>query len=218
MKHTSFSHPRNSFCNPQEFTAQLSEITVVEFGNRFYQKAAHNFELKSEAQPSFNKNFDLITADLDKWQDAEHVNVVCADNYKQLERLREIFSEIDPLLTFESVTASLRAGFIDKDLKVTCYTDHQLFDRFHRYKTKDKSSKSKALTLKELKTLQPGDFVVHIDYGVGRFAGLDKVDVGGHMQEAMRLIYKDDDLLYLSIHSLHKISRFSGKEGGTPLH
>ena len=207
--------PTQLFIKPNEFADQLKEFVVIEFGNRFYLKG-EEFQLKSEAQPSFNKNFDLIAKDLDKWQDLGHTCIVCADNYKQLERLREIFAEIDPLLTFQGVTASLRAGFVDREQKITCYTDHQLFDRFHRYKTKDKSSKSKALTLKELKTLQPGDFVVHIDYGIGRFAGLDKVDVGGRSQEAMRLIYKDDDLLYLSIHSLHKISRFSGKEGGMP--
>lgn len=208
--------PNQLFVEPEEFTTQLNTLTSIEFGNRFYSDTEKIFHFQSEAQPPFHKNFDLIAKDLDKWQDEGHLSVIAADNYKQLESLKEIFSEIDPLLKFDGIVASLRAGFVDKELKVTCYTDHQLFDRFHRYKTKDKSSKSKALTLKELKTLNPGDFVVHIDYGVGRFAGLDKVDVGGHLQEAMRLIYKDDDLLYLSIHSLHKISRFSGSEGVAP--
>ncbi len=208
--------PNQLFVEPHEFKPQLNALTLIEFGNRFYSDAAHDFHFHAEAQPPFHKNFDLIAKDLDKWQNKGHESVICAENYKQIERLKEIFSEIDPTLKFNGLVASLRAGFIDKELKITCYTDHQLFDRFHKYRTKDKSSKSKALTLKELKTLQPGDFVVHIDYGVGRFAGLDKVDVGGHLQEALRLIYKDDDLLYISIHSLHKISKFSSKEGVPP--
>ena len=99
------------------------------------------------------------------------------------------------------------------NIKIVCYTDHQIFARFHKYKVREKFSKTKAITLKELKTLQPGDYVTHIDYGIGRFAGLDKVDVGGKMQEAIRLVFRDNDLLYVSIHSLHKIAKYSGKEG-----
>ena len=208
--------PEQLFLSGEEYRDQLNGLTLIEFGNRFYEKNATVFQFKSEAQPPFHKNFDLITKDLDKWQDKGYTNVICAENEVQLDKLREIFTEIDPVLKFDGLVTSLRGGFVDHDLKITCYTDHQLFDRFHRYKTKDKSSKSKALTLKELKTLQPGDFVVHIDYGIGRFAGLDKVDVAGRAQEALRIIYKDDDLLYLSIHSLHKISRFSGHEGVPP--
>jgi len=102
-------------------------------------------------------------------------------------------------------------------LKIICYTDHQIFERFHKYKAKERFSKSKALTLKELRTLHPGDFVTHSDYGIGRFAGLEKIEIGGKQQEAIRLVYRDDDLLYVSIHALHKISRYSGKEGGPPL-
>ena len=208
--------PEELFSDGAAFKSHLQKLTQIEFGNRFYLETSSRFQFNAEVQPPFKKNFDLIAQDLDKWQDHDHRIIISAENYKQLERLREIFSEIDPTLKFEELIAGLRGGFVDKELKITCYTDHQLFERFHRYKTKDRSSKSKALTLKELKTLQPGDFVVHIDYGVGRFAGLDKVDVGGRKQEAMRLIYKDDDLLYASIHALHKISKFSGKEGIAP--
>src|SRR5690606_31577081 len=130
--------------------------------------------------------------------------------------LSRIFEELDPYLEFHSLHIGLRAGFSDKLTKITCYTDHQLFERFHRYKVREKYSKSKALTLKELNSLQPGDFVTHIDYGVGKFAGLDKVEMNGKGQEMLRLIYRDDDLLYVSIHSLHKISKYSGKEGQPP--
>jgi transcription-repair coupling factor (superfamily II helicase) len=139
-----------------------------------------------------------------------------ADSLKQTERLRTIFDETDPYLKYQTLNIALRGGFTDHQLKVACYTDHQIFDRYHRYKTKEKFSKNKALTLKELKTLQPGDYVVHEDYGVGRFAGLEKVDVNGRDQEAIRLVYRDDDLLYVSIYALHKISKYSSKEGTPP--
>ncbi|MEQ9423878.1 MAG: transcription-repair coupling factor [Cyclobacteriaceae bacterium] len=208
--------PQELFDSSESFRKKLKDHTTIEFGNRFVLKTTNIFQFNAEAQPAFNKNFDLIAKDFDKWQDANHSNIISAENHTQLQRLQDIFIEIDPLMKFNGLVTGLRSGFIEKDLKITCYTDHQLFERFHRYKTKDKSSKSKALTLKELKTLQAGDFVTHIDYGVGRFAGLDKVDVGGNQQEAIRLIFKDDDLLYVGIHSIHKISKFSGKEGTPP--
>lgn len=111
------------------------------------------------------------------------------------------------------MNVSLREGFIDEQLKIVCYTDHQIFVRFHKYHVKEKFSKSKALTLKELKSLKSGDYVTHVDYGIGRFAGMEKVDVGGREQEAIRLIYRDNDILFVSIHSLHKIAKYTGKEG-----
>jgi transcription-repair coupling factor (superfamily II helicase) len=119
-------------------------------------------------------------------------------------------------MEFTSLYANLRGGFEDRNNKLICYTDHQIFERFHRYKGREKFSKSKAMTLKELKTLQPGDFVTHIDYGIGRFAGLEKIEVAGRQQEAVRLVYRDNDYLFVSIHSLHKISKYSGKEGEAP--
>ncbi|MBC7891241.1 MAG: transcription-repair coupling factor, partial [Sphingobacteriaceae bacterium] len=125
--------------------------------------------------------------------------------------------EIDAFVKFQPLTISLREGFVDEQTKVACYTDHQIFDRFHRYRLREKYSKSKALTLKELKSLQPGDYVTHSDYGIGRFAGLDKVKVGDSEQEAIRLVYRDNDILFVSIHSLHKIAKYSGKDGGTPV-
>ncbi|MCK5704552.1 MAG: DEAD/DEAH box helicase, partial [Cyclobacteriaceae bacterium] len=139
-----------------------------------------------------------------------------ADSFAQIDRLTSIFEEIDPELKFDSLNISLRNGFIDHDNKTICYTDHQLFERYHKYKSGKKYSKSKALTLNELKSLQTGDYVTHIDHGVGRFVGLDKIEVNGNQQEAMRLIYKDDDILYVSIYSLHKISKYSGREGAPP--
>ena len=111
---------------------------------------------------------------------------------------------------------SIHEGFIDRQLKIACYTDHQIFDRYHRFKLKNHNNNKQALTLKELQSLQPGDYITHIDHGVGRFAGLEKIDVNGKPQEAIRLVYKDNDILYISIHSLHRISKFSGQEGTMP--
>lgn len=188
----------------------------VEFGHKFYLKGSQVCSFDAQPQPSFNKNFDLLVQNLHENGNKGLLNIVCSESEKQLLRLENIFRELDPTLQVQYLQIGLREGFVDKTLQVACYTDHQIFERFHRYKTKSKSSKSKALTLRELRTLQPGDFIVHIDYGVGRFAGLEKVDVHGKWQEAVRLVFRDDDLLFVNIHSLHKISKYSGQEGTLP--
>jgi transcription-repair coupling factor (superfamily II helicase) len=144
------------------------------------------------------------------------VNFIAAEQPKQAERLHGVFEEIHPELRFQTLEFSLRQGFVDPTLKIVCYTDHQIFERYHRYRSKEKFSKSKALTFRELQTLQPGDFVTHIDYGIAKFAGLEKKEVNGKEQEAIRLVFRDDDMMYVSIHSLHKISKYSGKEGAAP--
>ena len=131
--------------------------------------------------------------------------------------MHSILEELDPYVRFEELISPMREGFIDLQRQVLCYTDHQIFDRFHRYKTKERFSKSKSITLKELRTLQPGDFVAHTDFGIARFAGLERIDNNGHAQEAIRLVFRDDDLMVLSIHALHKISRYTGKDGQAPV-
>ena len=208
--------PEMLFENGTSFSAKLNNLVRIEFGNRFYLKADKSFTFNSSPQPAFNKNFELLTQDLDEKQTAGISLFLVAEQNRQLTRFREIFDEIDPLVKYHGLNIGLRKGFIDQNEKIACYTDHEIFERFHRYKLREKYTKSKALTLKELQTLHPGDYVTHIDHGIGRFAGLEKVDVGGKKQEAIRLIYRDDDLLYVSIHSLHKISKYSGKEGVPP--
>lgn len=208
--------PDQLFETQESFNNSIDKFKKVEFGQRFYLAPEEELTLAIRPQPSFHKNFSILSDNLKELQRTNYQKLIAAESFKQIERLNTIFDEIDPQIEFEGITASLRAGFIDDEQQISCYTDHQIFDRFHRYKGKEKFTKSKALTLKELKTLQPGDFVVHIDYGVGRFAGLDTVDVAGNQQEALRLVYRDDDLLYVSLHALHKISRYSGKEGEPP--
>ncbi|MEQ8548448.1 MAG: transcription-repair coupling factor [Cyclobacteriaceae bacterium] len=209
-------NPDDLFDSESSFSAILKTFNLIEFGNRFYLKPDEEFDLNIKAQPHFHKNFNLLAQDLHKWQQQTFSTFISAESSKQLERLETIFHEIDPALRFDGLAGSLREGFIDENHEIVCYTDHQIFDRFHQYKTKEKFSKTKSLTLRELKTLQPGDFVVHIDYGIGRFAGLDTVETNGSKQEVLRLIYRDDDLLYISIHSLHKISKYSSKDSTPP--
>jgi transcription-repair coupling factor (superfamily II helicase) len=227
------SDPNEIFETRRGFLNQIKNFKTIEFGKRFYSPfkspLTPNGGTKNPSdskdkktphwgwglpQPSFNKDFKRLIDDLGERQQQGFTNVIVAESPKQLERLEKIFDELDPLVKFRPMNISLREGFIDEQLKIVCYTDHQIFSRFHKYHVKEKFSKSKALTLKELKSLKSGDFVTHVDYGIGRFAGLEKVDVGGREQEAIRLVYRDNDILFVSIHSLHKIAKYTGKEGG----
>lgn len=211
--------PEQLFEQSSNFRKTLHQFQTIEFGSRFYfpRDEYRSFQFTSSAQPPFKKDFERLAADLEKHQKKGFKNFVAAEFPRQTDRLREIFSEIHPDLQFVALECGLRAGFLETESKVLVYTDHQIFERFHRYKQKEKFSKSKAITLRELHTLQAGDFVTHIDFGIAKFAGLEKREVDGKQQEAIRLIYRDDDLLYVSIHSLHKISKYSGREGTPPI-
>jgi transcription-repair coupling factor (superfamily II helicase) len=210
------SDPEVLFETKESFKKDLLNFYCIEFGRNFYFKDTPTLEYKTQAQPSFNKDFQLLADTLFEYQFRHFTNIIASDSIKQTERLRSIFEEIKPNLKVQNLAISLREGFIDTHTQVVCFTDHQIFERFFRYKTQQRFSKSKALTIKELQSLKPGDFVTHIDYGIGRFAGLEKREVNGNLQEMVRLVYRDDDLLYVNIHSLHKISRYSGSEGTPP--
>ncbi len=198
------------------FKKSIQSFKLIEFGKRHFFKKSNRHQYKVKSQPSFNKKFELLIDDFVEKQSHGFTTFICSDSAKQLTRIERIIREIDPMLSFVSLPISLRGGFIDPNSKILCYTDHQLFDRFHRYKLKERFTKSKALTLKEIQSMQPGDYITHIDYGVGRFAGLETVDVNGKKQEAIRLIYRDNDILYVNIHGLHKIAKFTGKDGTAP--
>lgn len=208
--------PGELFEKADGFKKTLADRRVVEFGFRLSQKKNIRVEFSSRPQPSFNKNFDLLAKALGRFQSQHITNIIASDVPRQLERLQTIFEELDRTLRFQPLYAGLREGFEDDNMKLVCYTDHQIFERFHRARQRERFSKSKALTLKELKTLKAGDYVVHIDYGVGRFVGLETMEANGRQQEGIRLIYRDDDSLIVSIHQLHKISRYAGKEGTPP--
>lgn len=209
--------PKHLFVSSESFQEELVQRSIIEFGSRSYFKNATLIDFKSSPQPSFNKNFELLAKDLIDHQLQGYANFIAAEQSRQLDRLHGIFEEIQPMLTFQSLEFPLCRGFVDHSLKLVCYTDHQIFDRFHRFRTKEKFTKSKALTLRDLQSLQPGDFVTHIDHGIGKFAGLEKKEVNGREQEAVRLVFRDNDMLYVSIHSLHKISKYSGREGAPPV-
>ncbi len=194
---------------------QINNHHLVEFG---YKPHLSNFdiELNTKPQPAFNRQFDLLIKDLKAHENAGYALYVFAEQAKQLERLNTIFNDLNTEIQFTPIATSIHEGFIDEDIKVVCYTDHQIFQRYHKYRVKQAYNKNKAITLRTLKELQPGDFVTHIDHGVGKYSGLQKIEVNGRLQEAVRIIYKDSDILYVNINSLHKISKFTGKEGTAP--
>ena len=209
--------PQQLFASKQELFEQLNERRVIEFGSqrKFTESGIITFDM--EPQPAFNKHFDLLSTNLANNAKVGYTNVIAAGQPKQIERLYQIFSDKDHAINFTPLTVEFSEGFIDKENKILVYTDHQIFERYHRFRLKEGFKKSKeALTIKEIMSLQPGDYVVHIDHGVGQFAGLQKIDVNGKEQEAIRLTYKGGDILYVSIHSLHRISKFVGKEGSAP--
>jgi transcription-repair coupling factor (superfamily II helicase) len=194
---------------------QLEKRHIVEFG---YKPQLSNTEIEfaTRPQPAFNRQFDLLIKDLTAHEAAKYSIYIFAEQVKQLERLNSIFADLKTEIQFVPVPNSIHEGFIDEDLKIVCYTDHQIFQRYHKYKVKQAYNKNKALTLKTLRDLQPGDYVTHIDHGVGTYSGLQKLEVNGKLQEAVRIIYKDSDILYVNINSLHKISKYTGKEGTVP--
>lgn len=175
-----------------------------------------NLQFATEEQPVFNRQFNLLIEDLQKKIGQKYEAFIFAENPKQTERLRSIFEDLNANINFIPIPRAISNGFIDHEKKILCYTDHQIFQRYHKYNVKQAYTKGKAITMRALRELQPGDFVTHIDHGVGVYSGLQKIDVNGNMQEAVRIIYRDNDVLYVNINSLHKISKYTGKEGTKP--
>ena len=208
--------PKYGFTNEKMIADQLHDFAVVEFGKQFFYQPTFSLNFEMRPQPSFNKDFSLLIHNL-KSNEAEHIeNFILTDSARQVERLYAIIEDLDKAVKFTPVSIAIREGFVDKAQKIACYTDHQIFDRYYKYKLKKGYQRSQAITLKELRELKPGDFVTHIDHGIGKYAGLEKVEVNGKMQEMIRLMYSDNDLLYVNINSLNRISKYSGKEGTVP--
>ncbi len=177
-------------------------------------------QFHTKPQPIFSKNFNLLIDDIAEHKEEGYRIIVFSESSKQLSRIQAILNDInhnDELhRDFETETIAIHGGFIDEDLKVCCYTDHQIFERYHRFHLRDNFSTKQAITLKDLYELKPGDYVTHIDHGIGRFDGLETIENNGKPQEAIRLIYNNGDLLYVSIHSLHRIAKYSSKDGTEP--
>lgn len=222
------------YCSANEFLKSLLRLRIIEQGNSTYFDKAVCVETHSQPQPPFNKQFDLLLNTLSQYRDRGYRIVITVANDQQQRRLERVFASSNP--TFDPISLSSgqgihldnliehveflqcqpNHGFVDNDEHLLCFTDHEIFERYHKYTVRDMRDTHQALTLKELFELKPGDFVTHIDYGVGRFSGLEKITTNGHTQEVIRLIYKNNDTLYISIHGLHKISRYVGKEGTAP--
>ena len=214
--------PEEKYISGNYFLDKFNQHSVVEFGQAEYFDDVKTIEFNTSPQPAFNKNFEMLGEHLRKNTAAGYQNLLAAENPKQAERLYSIFEDMpvkagEKKPQFTPLVVSVSEGFTDHDLKICFYTDHQIFERYHRFRLRTGFKKTKeALTLKELHGLNPGDYVTHIDHGIGKFAGLEKIDVNGKMQEAVRLVYRDNDILYVSIHSLHRIAKYSGKDGAEP--
>ena len=208
----------NDFVKAAILETQVKELHIIEFGHNAYFSSGDYLPVNfaTQEQPAFNRQFNLLIKNLKEYESKRYKIYLFAENPKQLERLHVIFTDLKAELNIIPVPVSIHEGFIDDELQVVCYTDHQIFQRYHKYKVKQAFSKNKALTLKMLLELQPGDYITHIDHGVGVYSGLQKIEANGRMQEAVRIQYKDGDLLYVNISSLHKISKYSGKEGTVP--
>ena len=216
--------PSLLFSKSEELLASLIKHPTVEFGTTSQlstlnsQLSTLNFHTKP--QPIFSKNFNLLIDDINAHKEEGYRVIVFSESSKQLSRIQAILNDInhndESHRDFETETIAIHGGFIDEDLKVCCYTDHQIFERYHRFHLRDNFSTKQAITLKDLYELKPGDYVTHIDHGIGRFDGLETIENNGKPQEAIRLIYNNGDLLYVSIHSLHRIAKYSSKDGTEP--
>ena len=213
LKHAS---PEELFCNATLFKKQILEFGLVEFGSTSVFSRENSIVFNTTPQPAFNKNFELLINNLNDNHDKGYSNYIACVSEQQANRLEAIFKDVEDQVHYKTFVLSIHQGFIDHDTKIACYTDHQIFERYHKFSIKNGYSKKQAITLKELTNLEIGDYVTHIDHGIGKFGGLQKIDVEGKKQEAIKLIYGERDILYLSIHSLHKITKYNGKDGTAP--
>ena len=213
IKHAS---PEELFVPSALLKKQLQDFSVIEMNRSDRDSLSIEVIFNTKPQPSFNKKFDLLTENLSKNHQEGFTNYIFCSTDQQAKRFNDILQEQEKEVHYQTVVFPLFQGFLDHDLKIACYTDHQIFERYHKFHLKNGYAKKQAITLKELNKLEIGDYVTHIDHGIGKFGGLQKIDVEGKKQEAIKLIYGDRDILYVSIHSLHKISKFNGKDGAPP--
>ncbi|RTY85315.1 transcription-repair coupling factor [Flavobacterium sp. LS1P28] len=216
------SSPEQLFLNQAEFIKRALDFSIVELSSKPIFRTTKKFEFHIQPQPSFNKQFDLLLNNLNENHFNGYKNHLFCSNDAQAKRFHDIFKTLDEANSenirkqYHTVVLPLYQGFIDEENQITCYTDHQIFERYHKFNIKNGYSKKQNITLKELTTLSVGDYVTHIDHGIGRFGGLQKIQVEGKTQEAIKLVYADNDIVYVSIHSLHKISKYNGKDGTPP--
>lgn len=202
----------------EEFLTAIKPFRHIRFDTKMQDTPDAVINFNTSVQPLYHKNFDLLSESLRQYLDEGYTIYILSDSEKQQKRLFHIFEDRNDSIPFIPVNKTLHEGFTDETLKICCFTDHQIFDRFHKYSLKsDKTRSGKvALTLKEINQLQPGDYVVHMDHGIGRFSGLVRLPIGDKIQEAIKISYLNNDSVFVSIHALHKVSKYKGKEGESP--
>jgi transcription-repair coupling factor (superfamily II helicase) len=214
--------PQHLYLNQTIFIQKSLDFSIVELSSKSIYKTKISFEFYIKPQPSFNKQFDLLLNNLNDNHFNGYKNYLFCSNEAQAKRFHDIFESLDEANAenirkqYRTIVLPIYQGFIDEENQVACYTDHQIFERYHKFSIKNNSSKKQNITLKELTTLSVGDYVTHIDHGIGKFGGLQKIQVEGKTQEAIKLVYADNDIVYVSIHSLYKISKYTGKDGTPP--
>ncbi len=208
-----FVSPENLYVNLDLVNQKLQNFKIIEF-NSISSKV--DFKINIQPQPSFNKSFNLLFTNITKKKKEGYKVNLCCTNNQQKNRLRQIFEDLDNDGIIEPVVLPLSAGFIDSDNKIIYYTDHQIFERYHKFKFRKRFNNKLSIALKQLNNLSKGDYVTHIDHGIGKFGGLQQIEVDGKMQESIKIIYGERDVLFLSVHAIHKISKYNGKDGKVP--
>jgi len=209
--------PEELYCQATDLSNQIQRFQQVNINaTTSVSKKGKEFSFHTTPQPSFNKQFELLISYLNNKYQEGYQNYILCGSEQQAKRFQDIFEEIDQKVPYQTIQLSLHAGFVDTELKYNVFTDHQIFERYYKFQLKNGYAKKQAITLKELMQLEVGDYVTHIDHGIGKFAGLQKIEVEGKQQEAIKLIYGDRDVLFVSIHALHKITKYNGKDGKPP--
>jgi transcription-repair coupling factor (superfamily II helicase) len=210
------SDKKNIIITGNHFIDACNEFRTIEMGRQSIFEPSASFEFHTEPQPVFNKNFELLSEKLISNTAGLISTYIVSESQSQIDRLKDIFAEISPGVHFIPLLINLHSGFTDNDLHISVFTDHQIFDRYHKFRIRGYFTRKESISLKELTGLNPGDYVVHSDHGIGKFGGLEKIEVNGKIQEAIKLVYRDNDILYVGIHSLHRISKYKGKDDSEP--
>lgn len=219
---TEISELLKNFTSPGKIIHDISKFTRIEHSINTKDKSGFSVDFGLKEHPQFARNFDVLFSTLFHFKKTGIRTLILCENTAQMKRLDAIIEDIeirDNVKVFDNIqfiNTSFHGGFIDPQGRYAILTDHQIFERYHRYKFRERHSGTEGMTIRDLQNILPGDFIVHIDYGVGQYAGLEKMEVNGKEQEAIRIVYKNNDLLYVSIHSLQKISKYTGREGTEP--
>ena len=208
--------PGKLFVQPQEWISDCQNRSIIVLEKTDQLKIKEKLYINQSPQPAFNKKFDLLVSHLNKNKEQDYENIIFCSNEQQAKRFNDIFEDMEEKVSYKTEVLAIYMGFEDFEAKIACFSDHQIFERYHKYRLKSDHRKKEALNLKELTQMEVGDYITHIDHGIGKFGGLQRIEVEGKWQEAIKLFYGERDILYLSIHSLHKISRYAGKEGSVP--